>query len=147
MPKALERAIASAALAAFPRECCGLIEGVREEGGFVACRIHPARNLSQAANRFEIDPKDHVAAVKVARSGGQAIIGCYHSHPGGAAIPSQRDLARAGEEDFLWLIAAADGGECEIAAFVYRGEDGFVPVSFSRAEGADLVTSSSNERS
>ena len=129
LPPLLAAAIAAAAARAAPRECCGLLEGVRRDGVFVVQALHPARNLSADADRFEIDPRDHIAAVKKARGAGTAIIGCYHSHPEGAARPSARDLAGAGEEDFLWLIQA--GGSLE--AFVYwRGE--FV--------GADWVTSS-----
>jgi proteasome lid subunit RPN8/RPN11 len=129
LPPPLAAAIAAAAIRAAPRECCGLLEGSRRDGVFIVQALHPAGNLSADADRFEIDPRDHIAAVKKARAGGAAIIGCYHSHPAGAARPSARDLAGAEEEDFLWLIAADE----KLEAFVYlRGE--FV--------GADWVTSS-----
>ena len=79
------------------------------------------------------DPADQFAAQKAARAQGQAIIGCYHSHPGGQAQPSAADLAGAGEEDFLWLIASGE----TLNAFVYsRG--GFARLDW----GADWVTSS-----
>ena len=68
--------------------------------------------LPSGLDRFEIDPKDHIAAGKRARERGQRIIGCYHSHPNGVAEPSAQDLSRAGEKDFLWLIAATDGAAC-----------------------------------
>lgn len=129
LPPPLAAAIAAAAGLAAPRECCGLLEGVRRDGVFIVQALHPAGNLSPEADRFEIDPRDHIAAVKKARAGGAAIIGCYHSHPKGAARPSARDLAGAGEEDFLWLIAAGE----RLEAFVYL-EGAFV--------GADWVTSS-----
>jgi proteasome lid subunit RPN8/RPN11 len=129
LPPPLAAAIAAAAAGAAPRECCGLLEGSRQGGVFIVQALHPARNLSADADRFEIDPRDHIAAVKKARGAGAAIIGCYHSHPGGAARPSARDLAGAGEEDFLWLIAAGE----RLEAFVYS-EGAFV--------GADWVTSS-----
>lgn len=108
------------AKAAFPRECCGLIEGLAGDGNFRATRLHPARNLAGAPDRFEIDPADHIAAAKSARPRGAGIIGCYHSHPGGEPKPSDRDLARAGEENFLWLIAATDGANCRLAGYIYR---------------------------
>lgn len=129
LPPPLAAAIAAAAARAAPAECCGLLEGVRCDGMFIVQALHPARNLSPEADRFEIDPRDHLAAVKKARGAGAAIIGCYHSHPKGAAKPSAHDLAGAGEEDFLWLIAAGE----TLEAFVYR-KGGFV--------GADWVTSS-----
>jgi proteasome lid subunit RPN8/RPN11 len=121
--------IHSAARAAFPRECCGLLAGVRQPGLMRVTALHPAQNLSDAADRFEISPADHIAAQKTARANGQAIVGCYHSHPGGRAEPSDADLAGAGEENFLWLIAAGDA----LNAFVYLG---------GRFTGADWVTSS-----
>ncbi len=129
LPPPLAAAIRAAAHQAAPQECCGLLEGVRRDSVFLVQALHPARNLSPEVDRFEIDPRDHLAAVKKARANGTAIIGCYHSHPKGAARPSARDLAGAGEEDFLWLIAAGE----MLEAFVYR-KDVFV--------GADWVTSS-----
>src|SRR5581483_2430101 len=129
LPPPLAAAIRAAAARAAPRECCGLLEGMRQDGLFTVQALHPASNLSAEADRFELDPRDHIAAVKKARAGGATIIGCYHSHPGGAARPSARDLAGAGEENFLWLIAAGESLE----AFVYS-EGAFV--------GAVWVTSS-----
>ena len=129
LPAALAGQIRHQAARANPRECCGLIEGVREGGFFRITALHPARNLAEDADRFDIDPRDHLAAAKAARAHGSSIIGCYHSHPAGPAEPSARDLAGAGEENFLWLIAAGK----ELAAFVYFCGD-FV--------GADWVTSS-----
>ena len=143
LPEALEAAILAEAKAAYPRECCGLIEGVAETDGFAATALHPARNLARAPDRFEIDPADHIAAAKAARSRGHAIIGCYHSHPNGKSAPSVHDRAQAGEEEFLWLIAATDGAACSFAAYRVPG---FAGISLIRALGADLVTSSSKER-
>jgi len=111
------------------RECCGLLEGVREGDHFHVLALHAAQNLARDDDRFEMNPRDQIAAQKAARINGHAIVGCYHSHPNGRAEPSAADQEGAGEEDFLWLIATAQSLE----AFVYlRG--GFV--------GADWVTSS-----
>jgi len=129
LPDELRARILHQARTAHPRECCGLLEGVRDDGVFMVQALHPARNLAPEADRFEIDPRDHIAAVKKTRARGAAVIGCYHSHPEGAPRPSARDLAGAGEEDFLWLIVAGE----RLEAFVYS-EGVFV--------GADWVTSS-----
>jgi proteasome lid subunit RPN8/RPN11 len=121
LPRALGSRIKAHAAAEFPRECCGLLEGRRRSDGIEILRLHPARNLAARPDRFEIHPEDHFAALKGARLRGHAIIGCYHSHPGGAAKPSSGDLARAGEEEFLWLIAALADAEAppRLAGFVY----------------------------
>ena len=131
---------------AFPNECCGLIEGRCDGEDALALALHPARNLAVRHDRFEIHPEDHFAALKAARANGQAIIGCYHSHPGGEPRPSETDLAGAGEEDFLWLIAAlAAEGPATLGAFVYRAAR-FEAVALSEVDGADLVTSSEKLR-
>ena len=129
LPAQLRAQILRQAQAAGLRECCGLVEGNREDGEFRVTALHPARNLAPAPDRFEIDPRDHLAAHKLARANGHILIGCYHSHPNGCAQPSATDLAGAGEEDFLWLIAAGES----LNAFVYRDGSFF---------GADWVTSS-----
>jgi proteasome lid subunit RPN8/RPN11 len=115
---------------AMPRECCGLLVGtVGNDGTAVPITSLPAPNLSDRPDRFEIDPQAHFEIQRHARETGWDVIGCYHSHPNGRAEPSATDLAGAGEENFLWLIAAGE----TLNAFVYR--DG----SFL---GADWVTSS-----
>src|ERR1700761_3747304 len=102
LPAALADQIRREAALAGPRECCGLIEGARDGDVFHVTALHPARNLADDADRFEIDPRDHLAANKAARAHGRSLIGCYHSHPAGCAEPSARDLAGAGEDNFLW---------------------------------------------
>jgi proteasome lid subunit RPN8/RPN11 len=129
LPARLAAAIAEAARAAAPRECCGLLEGTREGETMRVTALHPARNLAPARDRFEIDPGDHFAAMRAARGKGRMIVGCYHSHPGDKAMPSETDRAGGSEEDFLWLIAGEEG----LGAFVY---------SRGRFTGADWVTSS-----
>ena len=115
VPTQIINQIRQQALAAAPRECCGLIEGRRGQGHFRVTALHPARNLAKEADEFDIDPSDHIAAAKAARGRGNCIIGCYHSHPNGRSEPSARDLEGASQEDFLWLIATGDG----LGAFVY----------------------------
>ena len=116
-----------------PLECCGLLQGLRDGDVFQVMALHAGANLAASATRFEIDPGLQFSAQKTARAQHQAIIGCYHSHPGGQAHPSATDLAGAGEDDFLWLIASGDA----LNAFVYsRG--GFARLDWV----ADWVTSS-----
>lgn len=138
LPSALRARIEGEARAAFPRECCGLIEGVRGGDGVEAVALHPAPNHSKEADRFEIDPAAQFAALRAARANGREIVGCYHSHPNGAAEPSAHDLAGASEEGFLWLIAELSGGEglVRLAAFSFaRGR--FVPVPLANSASLD----------
>ena len=110
---ALRARIAGEARAASPRECCGLLEGVRDGDAITVTALHPSPNLAEASDRFEIDP---ALQFRLARAG-LTIVGCYHSHPGGRAEPSVRDAEGAGEADFVWLIAGAGGP----GAFVWDG--------------------------
>ncbi len=143
LPRALQARIEAEACAAYPTECCGLIEGVNDGDAVQALALHSARNIASARDRFEIHPEDHFAALKTARANGRAIIGCYHSHPDGTAQPSQTDQAGGGEENFIWLIAALAqvDGPIVLAAFAYSAAC-FLPVDLSSPVGADFVTSS-----
>ena len=123
--------------AAFPGECCGLIEGVHDRAVVRATALHPARNLSPEAERFEIDPADHFAALRAARARGHDIVGCYHSHPNGKAEPSPRDADGAAERGFVWLIAAtAPAADAILNAYVFDGE-AFLALSLHEAASLD----------
>ncbi|MGH6888194.1 MAG: Mov34/MPN/PAD-1 family protein [Rhizomicrobium sp.] len=114
---------------AYPRECCGLIEGVCDGSVARATALHPTANLAAAPDRFEVDPAAHIALLRRLRGSGRSVIGCYHSHPNGKSGPSARDLESAAEEGFLWLIAALEKRDTEphLAGFVSTGRS-FVAV-------------------
>jgi proteasome lid subunit RPN8/RPN11 len=143
LPREFRTRIELEARAAYPSECCGLIEGVREGDAAQVLALHPTRNIATARDCFEIHPEDHFAALKAARAQGHVIIGCYHSHPDGAPRPSETDRSGAGEENFFWLIAAISHADAPamFGAFVYRAA-AFEPVEPMERDGADLVTSS-----
>jgi len=143
LPQPLRARIETAARAAFPRECCGLVEGWWDARVAKAAALHPARNIANGNDRFEIHPEDHFTALKAARANSHALIGCYHSHPNGSPVPSATDRAGAGEENFFWLIAALPRADAPltVAAFAYCA-GGFVAVDLDGPLGADLVTSS-----
>ncbi|SCW49858.1 Proteasome lid subunit RPN8/RPN11, contains Jab1/MPN metalloenzyme (JAMM) motif [Sphingobium faniae] len=86
-------------------EICGLLLG--GEGRIEA--IRPAANVApDPARHFELDPALLIAAHRAARAGGPRIVGHYHSHPGGEAVPSATDAAYARPDGSLWLIVAGD---------------------------------------
>ncbi|WP_375422392.1 Mov34/MPN/PAD-1 family protein [uncultured Sphingomonas sp.] len=98
--------ILAAAAESSDREVCGLLFGT-------AARVEAAeacRNVAaQPARRFELDPVALLAAHRAARAGGPAIVGHYHSHPSGSAVPSTCDAEAAAKDGAIWLIVA--GGE------------------------------------
>lgn len=113
---------------ALPRECCGLIEGVREGELVRATRVHATRNIAADNDRFEIDPAEHFVLLRAARASGRTIVGCYHSHPDGNAELSLRDRNGAGENGFIWLVVALHRhGTTSLIAYLDNGQD-FVPI-------------------
>jgi proteasome lid subunit RPN8/RPN11 len=118
------------------REACGLLLGT---GSRVDQAVACPNVAADPACRFEIDPAMLLAAHRSARSGGLAVLGCYHSHPSGSSIPSARDAAAAAADGTLWLIVGAceariwravangavesrfDPVPCEVAAAVPEG--------------------------
>lgn len=123
LPTRLRAQLEAEARLTFPRECCGLIEGLREGDGVRALMLHAARNLSHEPDRFELDPEAQFALLRALRGTTRAVVGCYHSHPNGVVEPSPRDRDGAGEDGFIWLIAAlaAADGEVAFAAFAAPG--------------------------
>jgi proteasome lid subunit RPN8/RPN11 len=102
--------IRSASAAARPQEACGLLFG---RGGVIEM-ASVARNVAADPTRFfEIDPAHLFDSHRLARSGAFAILGCWHSHPAGSAVPSAADRDGVTEPGWLWLIESRG----EIAAW------------------------------
>jgi desampylase len=120
LPPALRAQIEGEARAACPHECCGLIEGARDGDAVRTIALHPARNLSLDADRFDIDHADHARAQRMARENGHVLIGCYHSHPDGSPQISKRDQEGAMDDGFVWLICAVSDDDAQIGAFVWE---------------------------
>lgn len=120
LPLPLQEQLRDQALRAFPRECCGMLEGTGDGATVRVAALHPMPNIAKEPDRFEIDPAAHIALLRNLRGSGGEIVGCYHSHPNGRAEPSERDRANVGEEGFVWLVTAVDAetGAASTAAFV-----------------------------
>ncbi len=86
-------------------EVCGLLfgDGLRIKDARACRNVHPT-----PARRFEIDPPALLTAHREQRRGGPRLIGCYHSHPSGAPIPSVTDADAAAPDASLWLIITVD---------------------------------------
>jgi proteasome lid subunit RPN8/RPN11 len=118
-------AAVAAARAAHPAECCGMLLGT---GHLIADAV-PARNLAADPDRFLIDPRDHIAARRDGRARGLEVLGFYHSHPHGPAVPSARDAADISYPGHLSLIVGLAAGDVEVR--LYLEQDGnFLEVPF-----------------
>lgn len=109
--------IVQRAEAAAPHEACGLLLG-RE--GRIEAQRSAANVAAEPWHRFEIDPAVLIAAHRAARQGGPALLGYWHSHPGGRAMPSQTDAAMADPDGRFWLIVA--GQDVTAWRAVYSGQ-------------------------
>ncbi|HEY4944336.1 MAG TPA: M67 family metallopeptidase [Rhizomicrobium sp.] len=139
LPRDARARIEAAARTAWPRECCGLIEGMRVGGTIVVTAAHPARNVAEGPDVFEIDPAEHIRLLRALRDTGRQIVGCFHSHPNGVAEPSACDRQSAGETGFVWLIAALTASDtAAIKAFVFDG-NAFLPVAITQTASLDPV--------
>lgn len=94
--------IEAAAVAAYPKEACGLLVG-KADRIFEAVQT---RNLAKGSDTFLIDPELHLKVQRAARARGLEIIGCYHSHPKGDSNPSIRDWRDKNGAGFLWMITS-----------------------------------------
>lgn len=95
--------IRAASAAAAPQEACGLLFG--QDGAILEASV--AENVAAEPHRFfEIDPAHLFDAHRRARAGPLSIVGCWHSHPGGGAVPSVADRDGVADPGWLWLIEA-----------------------------------------
>ncbi|HVB39791.1 MAG TPA: M67 family metallopeptidase [Terriglobales bacterium] len=111
MPGAQMEAVLRHGEATYPHECCGLLLGHPAADARAPRRVveaHAMRNANASSprNRFDFDPKEHLAAQRQARERGLEIIGFYHSHPDHPARPSQYDLDHAAWPGYSYLIVS-----------------------------------------
>jgi proteasome lid subunit RPN8/RPN11 len=76
------------AKADLPNECCGIILG---KGG-AATQLRRARNAEASPFRYNLDPRDLLAAEREADANGWQILVIYHSHVASEAYPSPTDV-------------------------------------------------------
>jgi proteasome lid subunit RPN8/RPN11 len=120
---ALDEVVAHARADA-PDECCGLLLGV----GDVVDEVLRARNIQRSPTRFQIDPEDHFAAIRRARSSGRLVLGAYHSHPRGPRSPSPTDAAEVSDPALVHVIVSLDAEPPSVLAFAWH-DGNFVPLT------------------
>jgi len=115
---------------ASPHEACGLLLGNEGE----VQRVVLSENISPTPTRhFEIDPALIIQYQKISRAGGVAIMGHFHSHPEGQALPSDTDRAHLYDKNMVWcIVSVAKGRAMEMKAYVpdASGHD-FMPLKIS----------------
>src|SRR5437870_13758859 len=111
----------------YPHECCGILLGKmdiekKEREVKMVVRTGNTR-LDALHNRYNIDPKELIAAQKQARQAGLDIVGFYHSHPDHPPRWSQTDFAEAHWIGCSYLITTVVKGEADVTnSFVLAGK-------------------------
>jgi proteasome lid subunit RPN8/RPN11 len=96
----------------YPHECCGLIIGTVDSQARIASTSRRCGNLNteRAVDRYELDPKDMLAAQKEFEDGPLDIVGIYHSHPDHPSEPSQFDTDHAWP-GWSYMIGSVEKGK------------------------------------
>lgn len=110
LPVRVRSEIEERALAAFPRECCGLLLGSREDGATSVLETRESENVhpGDLERRYSIAPQTFLDSLRDSRGRGLEIVGYYHSHPSGDAGPSDYD-AETAWTGVSYLIVAVHG--------------------------------------
>lgn len=111
-------------------EVCGLLLGIDRH---VAAALPTINVASNPARHFEIDPVALLRAHRRAREGGTSVLGHYHSHPDGRAVPSATDAWMAVDDGVLWLIVTSASTTAWVSAASGSTEGRFDSVALSIA--------------
>lgn len=105
------------ALQALPHEACGLLFGRTGDPGRVV-ETRAGRNAAADPRAsWVLDPAELAAGLSAARRCGLALVGFYHSHPGGVASPSARDEAAAWPGVSYLVVGVGPSGESVLRSF------------------------------
>lgn len=99
-------------------EICGLV-GARQD---LPTSCYPIQNISaEPRRRYQLDPKQQIAAMGKMRDQGETLFAVYHSHPKAPAVPSVYDLEGASYPEALYLIISLNiKGVLEMRGFHIR---------------------------
>ena len=81
-------------------ESCGLISAV----GNTPAHYYAVKNI--AASRFEMEPKQQIAAMKHMRDHDEDLLAIVHSHPQSPPVPSAADVQESGYPDACYIIVS-----------------------------------------
>lgn len=110
----------------YPQECCGILLGSLFNQDRVVTLTVPCENgrADAPANRYLIPPGQVIAALKLARSRAESIVGFYHSHPDHPAHYSATDLEEAHWFDCSYIITSVEHGRAAATnSFVLTGTE------------------------
>lgn len=102
----VQAALERHALERAPEECCGALLGREGE----VLRALPLENDAPDRRRaFRLSAREYLRAEREADAAGLRLLGFYHSHPAGPAVPSPADAASAWPEFWTVVVPIALG--------------------------------------
>jgi proteasome lid subunit RPN8/RPN11 len=105
LPRTLVNRILAQAQQQPETETCGLL-GARNG---VAAHYYPVRNIAaDPSMRFEMDPQQQIAVMKILRENDEQLLAIVHSHPHSPPAPSAADMEEYGYPDAYYLIVSLD---------------------------------------
>ncbi|MDT8899272.1 MAG: M67 family metallopeptidase [Thermanaerothrix sp.] len=96
-----------------PEEACGLLGGC----GSIVKRIIPVTNRLHSPVRFYMEPTELLKALEALEEEGLELVGIFHSHPHGPAVPSETDLNEFAYPESLMVILSPQGKDWQLRAF------------------------------
>lgn len=117
--------IESAAVKAYPNECCGILIGRDDPGVRRILTIEAVANAAygpEQGTRFAIHPRDIMYAESSAAASGAAVIGFFHSHPDHPARPSEIDRANAWPFYSYVIVSVQRGEAVDLTSWVWDAE-------------------------
>jgi proteasome lid subunit RPN8/RPN11 len=111
---------------AYPLESCGVLMGRAEGDDRRVARVARCANAraDSPRDRYGIDPREILTALREGRERGEEIVGFYHSHPDRPALWSATDLAEADWIGCSYVITSVARGRAEAtSSFLLAGGD------------------------
>jgi proteasome lid subunit RPN8/RPN11 len=105
------------------REACGLLLGLRQAATTSVARAACLENVNPPSSGvgFRLHPVAHLRWERWAHAAGLAVVGVWHSHPGGPGWPSRADRAGAAEGWSHLIAAPGAGGELHLRSWSVVG--------------------------
>lgn len=101
-----------------PQEACGLIAGLE----YTACEVIAITNTLHSPLRYRMHPQEQLDAFNHIEARGWELLGIYHSHPAGPAVPSATDIAEAAYPGVIHLIWSRSSCAWQCRAFIIEGD-------------------------
>lgn len=110
--------------ACYPKECCGIMLGTVNGDSRTVTLAIACKNAyeGEQRDRFQLDPRDQLAADRKARELGVSVLGFFHSHPDEDSYFSATDL----KNSWPWysnVVMSIRGGEFNVARSFIANDD------------------------